>query len=470
MRVVVIGAGIAGLGSALMLSRAGHDVTVVERDGLRDVGDPASAFAIERRGVPQMRHSHAYLARSRNILRDELPDVLGALVDAGVQELPFTANMPDTIDDPSPHTEDRDLVALGCRRTTFEWVLRSKVFADDRIDLRSGTPVAGVCLDADTRTARGVRTADGEIIGDVVVDAGGRRSVVPGRLGAEGIDVPEESSPTGIIYLSRFYRLLPGAVEPEIDGPWGGDLRYMKYAIFPGDNRVYSVTLALPTGDAELRKLLTDADTFQRTAALLPATAAWVDPGRAEPVTDVYVMARLANTLRRYAPDGVPLLRGLFAVGDAAVHTNPLYGRGCSLALVHARILTRALDENPHDPDAAAADFESGTAEEIVPWYTAAVVQDAQNIAVEEGRADATSATFHAVLREGLLPAMRERAAIFRGFWRSFNLLEPPNWFLSQPDLLAQIWEYYETRADREPERLGPSDRAELLDAIGVPA
>src|SRR5947207_10365336 len=123
MQVVVIGAGVGGLGTALALSRQGHDVTVLERDRTPLPHDPEEAFAWDRRGAPQVRHSHAMLARLRNLLRDRYPDVLDALYAAGATDWPLTDKLPDTMDDPSPKPGDEDLVMLACRRTTFEWVL-----------------------------------------------------------------------------------------------------------------------------------------------------------------------------------------------------------------------------------------------------------------------------------------------------------------------------------------------------------
>src|SRR5690349_8827168 len=89
-----MGAGVGGLSSALTLGRAGHDVTLVERDATPLPADPAGAFEWDRRGAPQVPHSHAFLARLRNTLRARHPDVLAALSDAGATEFDFVAMLP----------------------------------------------------------------------------------------------------------------------------------------------------------------------------------------------------------------------------------------------------------------------------------------------------------------------------------------------------------------------------------------
>ncbi len=132
MRVLVIGAGVAGLASALGLARAGHEVTVLERDATPMPADPDEAFAWHRPGAPQVRHSHALLARLHNLLRDQFPDVLAELLSVGATEIDFVEMLPETIVDRSPRPGDEDLVALACRRTTFEWVLRRAALAQPR--------------------------------------------------------------------------------------------------------------------------------------------------------------------------------------------------------------------------------------------------------------------------------------------------------------------------------------------------
>ena len=70
-RVLVIGAGMAGLWTALALGPTGREVVLLERDPPPPAGDADAAFVDwNRRGVGHLRHSHAFLARLRLIIRD----------------------------------------------------------------------------------------------------------------------------------------------------------------------------------------------------------------------------------------------------------------------------------------------------------------------------------------------------------------------------------------------------------------
>jgi 2-polyprenyl-6-methoxyphenol hydroxylase-like FAD-dependent oxidoreductase len=480
--VIVIGAGVAGLGGALALSRAGHQVTLIERDATPLPADPDAAFEWDRRGAPQVRHSHALLARLRNLLRDRYPDVLASLLEAGATEIHFAENLPPEITDRDARPGDDDLVAIACRRTTFEWVLRRAVLASADVTLLDGTVAESLqTAPADRAGAppvvTGVNVAQAGqnlrlLSADLVIAAVGRRSAVPRLLSHIGVDPSGRSEDTGIIYLSRFYRLRPEAEPPPDTGPIGGDLGYLKYAVFQGDNRSFSVTFAVGTHDDELRVLLVEADGFDRAARALSATAAWVEPDRAEAITEVHVMGGLLNRRLDFVDDGgEPIVLGFHAIGDAHTCTNPLYGRGCSLAMVQATLLADALTDHPDDPRARAQAYETASEREVRPWYAAAVAQDRMNKETghengrETGRKDAR---FGDVLRDGLAPALRTDARVFRAFVRTFNLLDPPDTLVTDPDIVGRILAAYEQRHQRPPEPpLGPR-RAELVDQLSL--
>ena len=489
MHIAVSGAGIAGLGAALALARSGHSVTLLERDATPLPATPVEAFERwDRRGAPQVKHSHAFLARLRNLLRDRTPDVLQALLAAGAEELPLSNLLRPGIDDASPQSGDDDLALIACRRITFEWVLHRFVEREPNVTLRDGCDVRGLIVDGELagkprvvgvrlRSARG----DEALHADLVVDASGRRSPLPSWLAAAGLPALDQASePCGVYYCSRFYRLRDGVTPPERETTIGADLGYLKYAIFHGDGRIYSITFAAAPEDKPMRALLREAP-FEAAARQFPVIARWIDPAIAEPITTVYGMDGLRNTRRSLATNGEPRIAGLVALGDAAIHTNPLYGRGCTFALLHAWLLADALAASGGDVVGAARTLEAATEREIVPWYQLALAQDRDAAAWAaqlrgETPAPASGANaaavdprsyFRDVMQRGLVPALRLDSAVLRAFSRAFNLLDPPGDLMRRPDILQRVLKVYQAREQREEPYLGPG-RTELIEILNA--
>jgi len=73
---VVLGASMAGLLAARVLSDSFERVTVVERDPLPELSEA-------RKGVPQGRHPHLLLARGCEIVEELFPGLLAELVASG---------------------------------------------------------------------------------------------------------------------------------------------------------------------------------------------------------------------------------------------------------------------------------------------------------------------------------------------------------------------------------------------------
>jgi 2-polyprenyl-6-methoxyphenol hydroxylase-like FAD-dependent oxidoreductase len=370
-------------------------------------------------------------------------------------------------------------VMLACRRTTFEWVLRRFALAEGNVQLSVGAGVTGLIADgADVPTVTGVRLADGsEIAADLVVVATGRRSALPEWLADIGAaPVPEQVDDTGIVYYSRFYRLHDDAEYPPRTGPIGGDLGYLKFGVFVGDNRTFSITLATPSDDDEMRRLLSDPAVFDTCASLLTATAPWVD-GRAQPITpEVHAMAGLINRWRDYVVDGSPVALGVLPVGDAVLCTNPLYGRGCSTAFWGATLVADAISAFGDDPYEVMRAYDASLRAEIYPWYRSGVAQDAEARRVaaallrgEDPDGDsADPRTFQrAVLRDGLLPALRSDAVVLRAFLRNLNLLTEPDALANDPEVGTRVLTAWQERDTRPPEpQLGPKRRSDLLALI----
>jgi 2-polyprenyl-6-methoxyphenol hydroxylase-like FAD-dependent oxidoreductase len=446
---VIIGSGITGLAAARVLSDRGARVTILERDAEPEAADPASAFSSwQRKGAPQVRHSHAFLGRLRKLLREKYPDLLDGLLAAGATELDMLSRPPLTLPPLTPEPGDDDLVALGCRRTTFEWVVRHNVLARPGVTLVGGAQMRGlVASPAAPPLVTGVRYArDGAehmLAADLVIDASGRHSKAPAWLQAIGAGTPpEELEPSGIVYYTRFYRFRPGAVEPPRSAhPAAADYNWVKYAIFPADGGVFSITFAIPLAFPRL-KVLANVAAFEVMTRALPALAPWVDPAVSEPIGDpahpVQAMGGLINRLRRFVVDGRPLARNFFVLGDAAYCTNPLYGRGCAQAFLHADLLGSALDAHPDDAGAAAVTLDAAARAAIEPFYRASILADREAVRKAEGRQPRrwTGRLRARYFDDGVAIATRCDPVVFRAFVRMFNMLETPEQAFGNPRVL----------------------------------
>ncbi len=268
-------------------------------------------------------------------------------------------NPPLTLRGLTPEPGDDDLIALGCRRTTFEWVLRRVVLATGDVTVVPEATVTGLVASAETPpVVSGVRcrrgTTDQELTADLVVDASGRQSQALKWLAAIGARAPhEESESSGVMYYTRFYRLVPGAGEPpRTEHPLAADFNWVKYAVFPADDRTFSITLAVPLAFPRL-KVLARAPAFDAMVRAIPALAPWADERIAEPIGDpahpVQAMGGLVNRLRRFVDAAGPVAVRFFVLGDAAYCTNPLYGRGCAQGFMHAELLAEALAQHGED-------------------------------------------------------------------------------------------------------------------------
>src|SRR4051812_42024953 len=141
--VVVLGAGATGLSSALLLARAGHRVTLVDRDGPPPSGDADTVFDTwERRGVGHFRQPHNFLGRAQQLLAAELPDVRTALDAAGADLFDQTALLPMW----PPSEDNRWFRLLLVRRPVYDAVLRRACDCERSIVTVTGT-VTGIVVD-----------------------------------------------------------------------------------------------------------------------------------------------------------------------------------------------------------------------------------------------------------------------------------------------------------------------------------
>jgi hypothetical protein len=122
---------------------------------------------------------------------------------------------------------------------------------------------------------------------------------------------------------------------------------------------------------------LLDPDRFEAVLPLFREMEPVVRRG-GTPITPVQAMGGLVNRIRRFVDAaGAPLAHGFFAIGDAHTCTNPLYGRGSSLAVLQAILATDALAAHADDRDAAARTYEAASKARVEPWFDVSVMTDA---------------------------------------------------------------------------------------------
>ena len=480
-QILVIGAGIAGLCTALALAPTGRTVTLLERDPPPPSGDPDEAFVDwNRRGVGHLRHSHAFLARLRSVVKGEHPGLLTDLVQAGCRELTFENMLTDLHKKTyRPEPDDADFVILTSRRTTLELVMRRYVERLPGVTIRSEAFVTELLTAPGAPVqVTGVKLQSGETLGaDVVVDAAGRTSGATEQLVALGAPISEASETAGILYFTRHYRLKVGMEEP----PRGkiaatGDLGFLKFGVFPGDNGCFSITMCVPEIEMEMRQAIVDPKIFDDICRQLPGLVPWVDPERSDGVSKVFGMGDLHSRWRSLVKDGQPSVLGFFALGDSLVRTNPLYGRGCSFAAVEAYLLRDALRTSP-DPAARLLAFDAAVNRDLKPFYDSMLDQDraairrARQALTPSYRPGLRSRAVKSFMEDAVGVAIRSDPDLMRAAMRGFHMLEHPSDWLKRPTNMAKIMKYWARgkarNAEAYPPKAGP-DRAPMMLALGL--
>jgi 2-polyprenyl-6-methoxyphenol hydroxylase-like FAD-dependent oxidoreductase len=474
--VVVVGAGMAGLGAALALGRRGYRVILCERDPAPvPTGIEEMWTAWPRPGTPQAHLLHIFQPRFCREMRIHAPDVLDRAREAGA--LPFNSSARRPGGDPLP--EDRELDALYCRRPIMEGLLRQAVEAEPGIEVRAGCSVAGLLAERAGHDGLprvvGVRTRDGaELRADAVIVAGGRHLPLPAWLKAIGAATPEEVvEGCGGLYFGRNFRVLPTVEDPDgAPPPWMlQDLGYLGVILSPGDNGTFCLVLGPRSTDRELR-VLRKEDVFMAAARSMPSLAPWLAPEKSAAIGPVEALGRLNNLLRRFVVAGRPPALGLFVIGDARCHTNPTMGWGAGLGVSQAFALAGVLTEGPADPLAQALAFEDRVAGELEGWHHLIVEQDRAHTRVWQGGQDpppnSPAEDFEAYVRTVVTPAMADDSTVFRAARRRMTLLDPPDALACNTAVLERAASLAATRRPPATAQARPT-REELLAIIAHP-
>ncbi|MFJ3862510.1 FAD-dependent oxidoreductase [Streptomyces nigra] len=333
---VVLGGSHTGMLAAQALAGSADRVVVVERDVLPSGPDP-------RKGLPQSRHVHLLWSGGVRALEELLPGIGADLRAAGARRAPITTDMVAL----SPRgwfrrwPESHHIVLAG--RDLLDATVRSRVLADERIELLDGSEVLDLLGDARAVTGVRLRGRDGRestLEAGLVVDATGRGSAAPRWLAALGLPAPvRREVDSGLAYASRLYLAPEPArdgfpvVNVQADPRAGGPGR--AGVLLPIEHGRWLVTLSGTRGgepgtsDEEFAR-------FAREELRHPVIGELIE--RAEPLSGVAFTRTTAN--RRHSYERMPdWPENLTVLGDALAAYNPVYGHGLSVGAQSALIL-----------------------------------------------------------------------------------------------------------------------------------
>ena len=447
-------------------------MTIVERDVSPPTDDGDEAFLVwDRRNVPQFRQPHAFSARSRTLLLDEIPEAVDRMRHDGVDEV----NLFKMLAPPEFWSDGDDAyTGLWTRRPGFELALRRVAESESGVTILSPGVVAGIThQDGEPVVVTGISLTDGTSIeADVVLDCGGRRAPTPKWLAALGIEVPERRQDCGAVYYSRYYRLADGS-PLSLFGILGvrEELERSNVIGFPGDHNTYGLAVFVPPDDEELKVLRHDW-AWDAFFGALPRLSAWADPTNGTPLTSVQFMGEHQNIRRYPVVDGMPLVQGLLPVGDALCTTNPMYGWGASMALTYAFAAVDAITTHPDDLKSAAIAYDEAVRDEADAVYRESAAMDRVRRYRWNGE-EIPDWDQSEVERQDLIfcvaaGALRD-VALGRAQLRRMNLLESPGAILDDPAVVEAARHTQSVLAAKASGPRGPS-RSELLERLAAAA
>jgi 2-polyprenyl-6-methoxyphenol hydroxylase-like FAD-dependent oxidoreductase len=368
---IVIGAGIAGVLAARVLSEYFQSVTIVERD-LPDQ-DGAS-----RKGIPQAPHVHNLLYNGFQIISKMFPDFFGKEFDAAK----------------SPWIEiskDQRLLGPYGWNPIYSTGLRYRGFSRDFLDrqmlkristfpsikIAYGLEVTGLLHDAVTNQIRGVKTRDrqstppgaaGEWEADLVINASGRTSPMPSWLAALGIQKP----PVNCVSRKEGYATRTFEIHGPVP-PWhqfaiirAPPIHQKGVYFLAMEKNRWAVTLVGGPGDYPEA----DEKQFMEFARVLGTNTVYELIRNATPVGPIHLYRNMDNVCTYY--DKVANWpQGLICLGDSICVLNPVFGQGMTTAAVGAKVLGRALAR------AATENWESSFHKNLInalaaPWLYSA--------------------------------------------------------------------------------------------------
>jgi 2-polyprenyl-6-methoxyphenol hydroxylase-like FAD-dependent oxidoreductase len=429
---IVIGASIAGLMAARVLSDHYQSVTVVERDKLPD--EPAP-----RNGAPQSRHTHVLLVRGRQIIEEYFPGIVEELTADGATLFDSAADIRLLTPLGWLPRFKTGFMTLACTRGLLEWRLRKRLAQRENVGFLEEAEVSGLLAADQSHRVAGVTwrphplTSEGphQLPADLVADAGGRDSHAPKWLETLGRVPPAVRIVNSYVgYATRVFARPAGErdwvlVTIQAQPPAGTRAG----VILPIEGDRWIVTLVGYIRDYPPL----DERGFMDFARSLPDPILYEALRDAVPLTPIAGYRRTENYLHLYeAVADWPA--GFVVTGDAVSGFNPAYGQGMTNAAIGATILDAVLQRNK--PDFEAEFQRRLAAHNKTPWLLA-TNEDFRFPGTEGERPRAGTWLTQRYL-DRLFIASVEDQDVFEAFISVAHLLKGPG-YLFRPRIAAKV-------------------------------
>ena len=455
---VVIGASMAGLLAARVLSDHYERVTLIERDRLEGMD--------ARKGVPQGRQTHAILSKGAAAIEALFPDLFPALMEGGATSVDMGEDL-RWYQYGLWKLQFKSGIRVYCEsRPWLEAQIRQRVTSRSNVRLLDGYEVTRLHTSDYFSRMSGVqvRAVDGErreeaVTADLVVDASGRGSQAHQWLKDLGCGQVEEAVvKVDVGYATRLYRRPKQAP---------ADWKIM--AIFCNPPQEQRIGFVLPIeGDrwsVSVSGWLKDYPPSDEAGFLdyvrsLPSPALYELVQDAEPLSPISVYRFTANRRRYYERlSGLP--EGFVVMGDALCSFNPIYGQGMTVAAIEAETLQTCLQQRQRrqgNMAGFARQFQKAIARTVdVAW----MFTTSEDFRYPEttGKRPFWMGFFHWYSRR-LLEAAADNPRLAQSFYLVMHMQKSPT-AMFMPRVVAAV---LFRKAPERDEHLAPPDRPENVE------
>jgi menaquinone-9 beta-reductase len=296
--VAIVGASLSGCTTAILLSRAGAKVALIEKHPDPKAFKRVCSHLIQASAVPTIERIGLY----------------EPILEAGGLRSRFHSRTPWGWIEP---TEERHAYCLNLRRSLLDPMLRERAAVQPGVELMLGQSAERLLRDGDVFGGVAVRDREGnerEIAARLVVGADGRDSRVAGLARVKEKTLPHNRLAYGGYFEGPKPRFWPDGAVWLLDPDMA--------AAFPTDGgQVFYIAMTHKDRAPEFK-----ADPER---ALVEHVAAVPEP---PPIRESRCVGPVIGKIEMPNRIRGPIAPGLALVGDAALATDPVFGVGCGFA------------------------------------------------------------------------------------------------------------------------------------------